>query len=80
MGAVPEEISDSFREPFDYTPAHPRRDPQRQRSPLLRLHAFYATDAPFGGYEESGIGRQMGIEGFERGLETRTVLAHSTGA
>ncbi|MEH6549762.1 MAG: aldehyde dehydrogenase family protein [Pseudomonadales bacterium] len=34
---------------------------------------FYSGDAPFGGYKQSGIGREMGLEGFEEYLETKTV-------
>jgi aldehyde dehydrogenase (NAD+) len=34
---------------------------------------FYAGDAPFGGYKQSGIGREMGLEGFEEYLETKTL-------
>lgn len=34
---------------------------------------FYAADAPFGGYKQSGIGREMGPEGFEEYLETKTI-------
>ena len=34
---------------------------------------FYGADAPFGGYKQSGIGREMGIEGFEVYLETKTI-------
>jgi aldehyde dehydrogenase (NAD+) len=34
---------------------------------------FYAADAPFGGYKQSGIGREMGVEGFEEYLETKTI-------
>jgi aldehyde dehydrogenase (NAD+) len=34
---------------------------------------FYAADAPFGGYKQSGIGREMGPEGFEEYLETKTL-------
>lgn len=34
---------------------------------------FYAADAPFGGYKQSGIGREMGEEGFEEYLETKTI-------
>jgi aldehyde dehydrogenase (NAD+) len=33
----------------------------------------FDADAPFGGYRQSGIGREMGIEGFEEYLETKTV-------
>jgi len=34
---------------------------------------FYGGDAPFGGYKQSGIGREMGLEGFEEYLETKTI-------
>ncbi len=34
---------------------------------------FYGADAPFGGYKQSGIGREMGVEGFEEYLETKTI-------
>jgi aldehyde dehydrogenase (NAD+) len=34
---------------------------------------FFAADAPFGGYKQSGIGREMGREGFEEYLETKTM-------
>ena len=34
---------------------------------------FYGADAPFGGYKQSGIGREMGLEGFEEYLETKTI-------
>lgn len=32
-----------------------------------------SADAPFGGYQQSGIGRQCGIEGLEIFTETKTV-------
>ena len=34
---------------------------------------WYGADAPYGGYKNSGIGRQNGIEGFEQYLETKSV-------
>jgi aldehyde dehydrogenase (NAD+) len=34
---------------------------------------WFGPDAPFGGYKQSGIGREMGLEGFEEYLETKTV-------
>jgi aldehyde dehydrogenase (NAD+) len=34
---------------------------------------FYSGDAPFGGYKQSGIGRESGLEGFEEYLETKTI-------
>ncbi|MET9489613.1 aldehyde dehydrogenase [Nocardia sp. NPDC006630] len=34
---------------------------------------WYAADAPFGGYKQSGFGREMGVAGFEEYLETKLV-------
>jgi acyl-CoA reductase-like NAD-dependent aldehyde dehydrogenase len=35
--------------------------------------AGYFADVPFGGYKESGVGRQNGIAGFEQYLEVKSV-------
>ena len=57
-------------------------DEERAMSVARRIRAgtvnvnggnFYAADAPFGGYKQSGIGREMGREGFEEYLETKTI-------
>jgi aldehyde dehydrogenase (NAD+) len=34
---------------------------------------WYGADSPFGGYKQSGIGREMGLAGFEEYLELKTV-------
>jgi len=34
---------------------------------------WFGPDSPFGGYKESGIGREHGLPGFEEYLETKTV-------
>ena len=34
---------------------------------------FYGVDVPFGGYKQSGIGREMGVAGFEEYLETKSI-------
>lgn len=34
---------------------------------------WYSADAPFGGYKQSGIGRELGVAGFEEYLETKLV-------
>jgi aldehyde dehydrogenase (NAD+) len=34
---------------------------------------WYGADVPFGGYKASGIGREMGVAGFEEYLETKAV-------
>jgi aldehyde dehydrogenase (NAD+) len=47
----------------------------RIRTGTLGLNGgvWYGADAPFGGYKQSGIGRQCGIEGLEIFTETKTV-------
>jgi aldehyde dehydrogenase (NAD+) len=40
---------------------------------------WFAPDAPFGGYKQSGIGREMGLAGFEEYLETK-LIAEPAGA
>ena len=34
---------------------------------------WYGADSPYGGYKDSGIGRQCGTEGFEQYLETKAI-------
>jgi aldehyde dehydrogenase (NAD+) len=48
---------------------------RRIRTGTLGLNGgiWYGADAPFGGYKQSGIGRQCGIEGLEVYTETKTV-------
>lgn len=48
---------------------------RRIRTGTLGLNGgvWYGADAPFGGYKQSGIGRQCGIEGLEVFTETKTV-------
>ena len=46
----------------------PHRHPERQRR-----HRSYSADVPFGGYKDSGIGRQNGIAGFDQYLETKSL-------
>ena len=48
---------------------------RRIRAGTLNINGanFFGPDAPFGGYKQSGRGREMGVEGFEEYLETKTV-------
>ncbi|MCF6387517.1 aldehyde dehydrogenase [Mycobacterium sp. MBM] len=39
---------------------------------------WYSADAPFGGYKQSGVGREMGIAGFEEYLETKLIATLAT--
>ncbi len=57
-------------------------DPQRAQSVASRLRVgtvnvnggvWYSADMPFGGYKQSGIGREMGIAGFEEYLELKAI-------
>ena len=40
---------------------------------------WFAGDVPFGGYKQSGIGREMGVAGFEEYLETKSVAEPAPG-
>lgn len=39
---------------------------------------WYSADAPFGGYKQSGVGREMGVAGFEEYLETKLIATLAT--
>ncbi|MDB5975352.1 MAG: aldehyde dehydrogenase family protein [Nevskia sp.] len=57
------------------SPERALRMARRIRSGTLNINGanFYAPDSPFGGYKQSGIGREMGVQGFEEYLQTKTV-------
>jgi aldehyde dehydrogenase (NAD+) len=57
-------------------------DPERAQSVANRLRVgtvnvnggvWYSADVPFGGYKQSGIGREMGVAGFEEYLELKVI-------
>ncbi len=57
-------------------------DPQRAAAVAARLRVgtvnvnggvWYSADAPFGGYKQSGVGREMGVAGFEEYLELKLI-------
>ena len=57
-------------------------DPERARAVAARIRTgtisvnggvWFSADAPFGGYKQSGIGREMGVAGFEEYLQTKLV-------
>ena len=54
--------------------------PERARAVARRVRTgtmaitggvWFSPDAPFGGYKQSGLGREMGVAGFEEYLETK---------
>ncbi|MGV9742126.1 aldehyde dehydrogenase [Nocardia farcinica] len=48
---------------------------ERVRTGTLGVNGgiWYSADVPFGGYKQSGIGREMGTAGFEEYLETKLI-------
>ena len=57
---------------------HARRVASRLRTGNVHLNgAQLAFDAPFGGYKQSGNGREWGVNGFEEFLETKAVLGYA---
>ena len=60
---------------FSADPQRALRVARRIRSGTLNVNGanFFAPDSPFGGYKQSGIGREMGVQGFEEYLQTKTV-------
>ena len=57
-------------------------DPNRAQAAAARLRVgtvnvnggvWYSADAPFGGYKQSGVGREMGLAGFEEYLELKVI-------
>jgi aldehyde dehydrogenase (NAD+) len=52
-----------------------RRVARRIRTGTIGLNGgiYYGPNVPFGGYRQSGIGREMGVAGFEEYLEIKTV-------
>ncbi|OBF13411.1 aldehyde dehydrogenase [Mycobacterium sp. ACS4331] len=62
-------------------------DPDRAAAVAARLRVgtvnvnggvWYAADAPFGGYKQSGIGREMGVAGFEEYTEIKVIATLAT--
>ncbi|MEV0296932.1 aldehyde dehydrogenase [Nocardia sp. NPDC050710] len=56
-------------------PERIRRVTDRVRTGTLAVNGgvWYSADVPFGGYKQSGIGREMGVAGFEEYLETKVI-------
>ena len=57
---------------------HARRVASRLRTGNVHLNGAQGSfDAPFGGYKQSGNGREWGVNGFEEFLETKAVLGYA---
>ena len=57
-------------------------DPERAQAVAARMRVgtvnvnggvWYSADVPFGGYKQSGVGREMGVAGFEEYLELKAI-------
>lgn len=60
-------------------PEHARRVARRLRTGMVHINgAGPDFAAPFGGYKQSGNGREWGIEGFEEFFETKAILGFGT--
>ncbi len=68
--------------PYGLSGAVTSADPDRARRVAARIRTgsvsvnggvWFAADAPFGGYKQSGMGREMGVAGLEEYLETKLV-------
>ena len=56
-------------------PSGRRPSPARIRTGTVSVNGglWYGPDVPFGGYKQSGIGREMGRAGFEEYLEIKSI-------
>ncbi len=68
--------------PYGLSGAVAGADPDRVAWVVSRLRTgtvnvnggvWYSPDVPFGGYRQSGIGREMGLAGFEEYLQTKVI-------
>ncbi len=58
-----------------------RRVAAKLRTGMVHLNgASTDADAPFGGYKQSGNGREWGVEGLKEFLETKAVMGYSSSA
>jgi aldehyde dehydrogenase (NAD+) len=73
--------------PYGLSGAVHGADPDRVRWVASRLRTgtisvnggvWYSADTPFGGYKQSGIGRGMGLAGFEEYLQTKVIAEAMT--
>jgi aldehyde dehydrogenase (NAD+) len=60
---------------FSADPERAQRAAERLRVGTVNVNGgvWYSADVPFGGYKQSGVGREMGLAGFEEYLETKVI-------
>jgi aldehyde dehydrogenase (NAD+) len=60
---------------FSGSAARGRAVAERVRTGTIGVNGgqFYSPDVPFGGYRQSGVGRESGVAGFEEYLETKSI-------
>jgi aldehyde dehydrogenase (NAD+) len=60
---------------FSGDPARAQAAADRLRVGTVNVNGgvWYSADAPFGGYKQSGVGREMGLAGFEEYLELKVI-------
>jgi aldehyde dehydrogenase (NAD+) len=75
--------------PYGLSGAVHSADPQRALQVARRIRSgtlsvnggvWFSADAPFGGYKQSGVGREMGVAGFEEYLETKVIARLADGS
>jgi aldehyde dehydrogenase (NAD+) len=68
--------------PYGLSGAVHSADPERALDVARRIRTgtlsvnggvWFCADTPFGGYKQSGVGREMGVAGFEEYLETKSI-------
>ncbi len=59
---------------FSDDPEHAKAVARRIRTGTMSINGgvWYGPDVPFGGYKQSGLGREMGVAGFEEHLEIKS--------
>jgi aldehyde dehydrogenase (NAD+) len=75
--------------PYGLSGAVSSTDPERAMAVARRVRTgtlsvnggvWFSGDAPFGGYKQSGVGREMGVAGFEEYLVTKVIARLADGA
>jgi aldehyde dehydrogenase (NAD+) len=64
---------------FGADPARARRMAEGIQAGRVFINGLYdIPEAPFGGFKQSGLGREFGVFGFEEYLEPKAIMGHDT--